>query len=162
MSALWASFAVALLAAAPVERRPEPRNALERLARQTADALAERAPEPPLALYVRADAAELERGFTSLLASELAARKLAPVALRVPTPEAAEPAAREQGARSLARLTLALEHGLLQARGDLTGTWVNFWAGQVPTRPAQPAAALAQSTEADAHALALAARPPPV
>ena len=55
--------------------------------------------------------AELRRAFGTLLASRLAAAELGPVVLEAPSPEAAEGLAREQGARSLVRLTLAVEDG---------------------------------------------------
>jgi hypothetical protein len=42
----------------------------------------------------------------------------------------------------------------------MLGTWVNFWAGQTPSRPPAPAAAVVRAVEADAGALALAAVQP--
>jgi len=79
----------------------------------------------------------------------------------VDAPDAAiaEARARDQGARALARVNAGLERGALVARGDLLGTWVNFWSGRSPTRPPQPAAVLEATAEADAHALALLAAP---
>ena len=161
MSGLWALSTLALLLAAPAKGRPEPKDALERLSRQVAAEVSERGAEPPVALYVRAEAPELERAFSSVLAAELSARGLAAMPLKATSAEAVEPAARQAGARTLLRVSLSLEHGLLQARGDVLGTWVNFWSGQTPSRPATPAGAIAQSAEADARALALAAQPLP-
>lgn len=89
--------------------------------------------------------------------SELAARRLGPIAVEAHDEAAAEVAARSAGARSLLRLTVQIENGLLSARGDLLGVWVNFWSGRAATRPSRPAAALEGSADADAHALALAA-----
>lgn len=115
-------------------------------------------PEAPVGLYLRGESAELGRAVQTLLAAELSARGLAPVAVDAPTAEAAEAAARAAGARSLVRLTLGLDHGLLTARGDLLGTRVNFWSGAVASRPAAPAAALVAAVDADAQALSLASK----
>jgi hypothetical protein len=135
--------------------------ALERLAQAVAAEVGGHRPEPPVALHFSGGAPELRRAFGTLLASKLGAAGLAPVVLEAPSPEAAEARAREQGARGLVRLTLSVEAGELRARGDLLGTWVNFWSGRTPTRPPEPAAALARAVEADAALLALAAVEPP-
>ncbi|RKH58659.1 FG-GAP repeat domain-containing protein [Corallococcus llansteffanensis] len=130
--------------------------ATARLAQAVADAIRAAPAEAPVAVSLSGGSAELRRAFGTLLASRLAAQQLGPVVLEVP-PERAEATAREQGARSLARLTLDLEGGELVARGDVLGTWVNFWSGRTPTRPPKPAAAVAEGVEADASVLALAA-----
>jgi hypothetical protein len=117
-------------------------------------------PEPPVALHLSSASPELKRAVGTLLAANLAATELGPVVLEAPSPEAAETVAREQGARSLVRLTLSVSGGELRASGDLLGTWVNFWSGRTPSRPPTPAAALVRAVEADAGALALAAVSP--
>jgi hypothetical protein len=117
-------------------------------------------PEPPLALYLGGASPELQRAVGTLLASRLATAEMAPVVFEAPSPEAAENLARERGARSLVRLTVSVQGGELSARGDLLGTWVNFWSGKTPTRPPEPAAAIVREVEADAGALALAAISP--
>src|SRR5262249_23509303 len=134
-----------------------PRRAYTRGARAVPATLPPLLRDPPLAVYMGGESAELARDFAALLISELALRHMGPIALSAPSAEAAELGARERGARSLARLSISLGGGLLQARGDLISTWVNFWSGQAATRSAQPAAAIFASTEADAPALALAA-----
>ncbi|MFZ5471353.1 MAG: FG-GAP repeat domain-containing protein [Myxococcota bacterium] len=148
---------VALLASSRPSPPPSPKGrgstALDELAKEVANQVAASA-QPPVAVYVHSPAPKLARGFTTLLVAELSAQKLAGMA--IDGGEAPEAAARRVGARSLVRLDLSLEEGTLAARGDLLGTWVNFWSGAAPTRPAQPAAALAASTQADAHALVLA------
>ncbi len=149
------AVAVVLLGAAPPEEA-----ALPRLAQQIAELTLAQAPEPPVAVWVRADAPEAARALTTLVSSELAKRKLAPLPIDAPSPQEAETAAREAGARALIRLGVTLDSGRVRARGDLVGTWVNFWSGATPTRPPAPAAALAASTEADPHALALLATAP--
>ncbi|PTL78887.1 hypothetical protein DAT35_37225 [Vitiosangium sp. GDMCC 1.1324] len=136
-------------------------SALERLAQAVASDVREVKPEPPVALFLSGGAPELRRAFGTLLASRLASAGLAPVVLEAPSPEAAEARAREQGARTLARITLGVEAGELRAHGDVFGTWVNFWSGRAATRAPSPAAAIARSVEADAAALALAAVEPP-
>ncbi len=148
--ALWSTWA---WAASPQE------TALTRLAAATANELSRQKVEPPVALHVRAASPELARAFTTLLAAQLSRAKLSPQALDAPSADAAEGLARDAGARSLVRLTLALEQGALTARGDLLGTWVNFWSGAARTRPPAPAAALLSSVEADAQALALLSAP---
>jgi hypothetical protein len=134
--------------------------ALERLAEVVATDVRALKPEPPVALSFTGGAPELRRAFGTLLASRLASAGLAPVVLEAPSPEAAEALAREQGARALVRLSLGVEAGELRAKGDVLGTWVNFWSGRTATRPASPAAALVQAVTADAPALALAAVEP--
>jgi hypothetical protein len=166
--ALAAALLLAALpapAANPTPPRPPPvapaEPALERLAQAVATDVRAAKPEAPVALSFTGGAPELRRAFGTLLASRLASAGLAPVVLEAPSPEAAEALAREQGARALVRLTLAVEAGELRANGDVLGTWVNFWSGRTATRPPSPAAALAQAVTADATALALAAVEPP-
>lgn len=134
--------------------------AIDRLAAQVADEISAQHPEAPLGLFVRGESNELSRAFASVLAAELGRRQLPVVVIDAPNAQAAEAEARAAGSRSLARLTLVLDSGLLHARGDLLGTWVNFWSGATPTRAPSAAAGLEASAEADAHALALAAVSP--
>jgi hypothetical protein len=117
-------------------------------------------PEPPVALHLSGSSPELRRAVGTLLAARLAAADLGPVVLEAPSAEAAETLAREQGARSLVRLTVSVSGGELRASGDMLGTWVNFWAGRTPSRPPTPAAAVVRAVEADAGALTLAAVQP--
>ncbi|MBX5483747.1 MAG: VCBS repeat-containing protein [Myxococcaceae bacterium] len=147
----WATLAQA---ASTARRDPL---ALERLAQKVAHDLIAAHAEPPVALHVRGESAELSRAFTSVLAAELARLRLPAVAMNADSAAAAESEARSAGARSLVRLSLSIENGRLQARGDLLGTWINFWSGATRTRPAAPAAGLEASVDADAHVLALAA-----
>ncbi len=140
---------------------PSPPPAVERLAQALLEDVRALKLEPPVALHVSGGAPELRRAFGTLLAARLGSAGLSSVVLDVPSPEAAEARAREVGARSLVRLTVAVEAGELRARGDVLGTWVNFWSGRTPTRPPSPAAALTRAVEADAAALALAAVEPP-
>ena len=149
-----------VLAALLLAATPDP-TALERLAREVAADVRAQKPEPPVALFLSGGAPELRRAFGTLLAAHLATDALAPSVLEAPSAEAAEALARQQGARALVRLTVGVDAGRLSARGDVLGTWVNFWSGRTPSRPATPAAALARSVEADAPALALAAVEPP-
>lgn len=166
--ALAAALLLAALPAPAAQPPPPPAPqaapatpALERLAQAVATDVRAMKPEPPVALHLSGGAPELRRAFGTLLASRLASAGLAPVVLEAPSPEAAEALAREQGSRSLVRLTLGVENGALRAHGDAFGTWVNFWSGRTATRAPSPAAAIAQSVEADAAALALAAVEPP-
>ncbi|ATB41559.1 FG-GAP repeat protein [Cystobacter fuscus] len=158
------ALAAALLLAAALAAAAEPapaRAALERLALTVAKDVGEARPEAPVALFLSGAAPELRRAWGTLLAARLAERGLAPFVLDAPSAEAAEPLARERGARALVRLSLNLEAGKLHARGDVVGTWVNFWSGRTPSRPPAPAAALVHAVEADAAVLALAAVAPP-
>ena len=140
-----------LLTAAPAD--PEP--ALVRLARAVAEQSSRATPEAPVAIHVEAPTPALSRAFASLLAAELAARKLSPVVLEAPSPAVAERLARERDLRSLVRVSLAAENTRLVARGDVLPTWVNFWAGSTPTRSG-PAAAVAATVDADLQAMTLA------
>jgi hypothetical protein len=156
LALLLSSLSVAT--AAPAPSTPP---AVERLAQALLEDVRALKLEPPVALHVSGSAPELRRAFGTLLAARLGGAGLSCVVLEAPSPEAAEAQAREVGARSLVRLTLAVEAGALRARGDVLGTWVNFWSGRTPTRPPSPAAALTRAVEADASALALAAVEPP-
>lgn len=162
--ALAALLLAALLPAAPGASAAEPAarpGALERLAQAVAEEVRAQGPQLPLALHLSSASPELRRAFATLLAARLADARLAPVVLTAPSPEQAEAVARQQGAATLVRLTLTLDSGELRARGDMLGTWSNFWSGRTPSRPSAPAAALARTTEADPQALALAAMEPP-
>ncbi len=156
-----------LLSSHSATAAPEPSTppAVEQLAQGLFEDVRALKLEPPVALHLSGGAPELRRAFGTLLAARLGAAGLAAVVVDAPSPEAAEPRAREVGARGLVRLTLAVEAGELRARGDVLGTWVNFWSGRTPTRPPSPAAALTRAVAADASALALAAvqpgTPPP-
>lgn len=156
-------LALAASAASPPPTPDAPSNALsiDRLAQALSEDVRALKPEPPVALHLSGASPELRRAFGTVLASQLASAGLGPLVLDAASPEAAERLAREQGARSLLRLTLAVEAGELRARGDVLGTWVNFWSGRTPTRAPQPAAALTREVEADAGALSLAAVAPP-
>lgn len=130
--------------------------ALERLAAAVAQQIAGAYPEPPIALAVRSDSVDLARGFGTLLASGLARRSLGSRVMAATHLEAEEDLARAQEARSLVRISVRVDGGMLSARGDLIGTWVNFWSGRSAVRPLQPAAVLESSVQADAQALAMA------
>ncbi|MFY2561310.1 VCBS repeat-containing protein [Corallococcus terminator] len=130
--------------------------AVQRLARELASSVRTLPAEAPVALYFSGGSAELRRAVGSVLAARLSAEGLAPTVVDAPSAEAAEGVARAQGARTLVRLTLEVEAGALRARGDALGTWVNFWSGRTPTRPARPSGALVESVDADAEVLALA------
>lgn len=146
--------------AAPVSS-PAPDNnvpAVQRLSQAVATSVRALPAEAPVALYLSGGSAELRRAVGSVLAARLAAVGLAPTVVDAPSAEAAEGVARAQGARTLVRLTLDVEAGALRARGDALGTWVNFWSGRSPTRPAKPSGALVESVDADAEVLALASQ----
>ena len=159
LGALAAALALTA-ASAPSRSPPAGSGAIARLGGLLARAAADRSAEAPVGFYVRGESAELARAVGSVLAGELARRGLAPIPIDAAGPVEAERSARQGGARSLARLTVSLENGQVVAKGDLLGTWINFWSGAAPTRPPTPAAALEVATEADAEALALAAQVP--
>ncbi|SET64173.1 FG-GAP repeat domain-containing protein [Stigmatella erecta] len=154
---LLSTVVVASAGAAPAEGPPS----VERLAQFVAEDVRAQSPEAPVALHLSGASPEMRRAMGTLLASRLAALELGPMVLEAPSPEEAEALARDQGARALVRLTLSLQEGALHARGDVLGTWANFWSGRTPTRPASPAAALTRSVEADAGTLALLSVVPP-
>ncbi|WP_426753720.1 VCBS repeat-containing protein [Myxococcus sp. Y35] len=157
MSRHWVLAPVlAALTAQAAPSSAESTSAIDRLARQVAAAVRAQRVEAPVAVNVTGGSAELRRAVGTMLASQLAAAELAPVVLDAPTAEAAEALARAQGSRALVRLSLDVEGGELRARGDLLGTWVNFWSGRAPTRPPKPAATLVEAVPADAAVLALA------
>ncbi len=151
-----ALFAVRSPSAEEMERS----SALARLAQRIAGQVSQASPEPPLAVYLAGESTDLGRGFATLLLSELALRKLGPTAVSAPSPEAAEAIARQVGARSLLRLSVGLNRGDLQAKGDLISTWVNFWSGRTNPRSNRGAAVVFAAVEADAQALALASELP--
>ncbi|WP_426730151.1 VCBS repeat-containing protein [Myxococcus faecalis] len=148
--------ALSFVAAGAASSSSEGASAVQRLAGELATAVRKLPAEAPVGLYLSGSSAELRRAVGSVLTSRLASANLAPVLVDAPSAEAAESVARAQGARTLVRLTLDVEAGALRARGDALGTWVNFWSGRVPTRPAKPSGALVESVDADAEVLALA------
>ena len=141
---------------------PEASSALARLTQRIAGQVSAASPEPPLAVHLAGESTELGRAFATLLLSELALRKLGPTAVSAPSPEAAEAIALKGGARSLLRLSVGLNRGDLQAKGDLVSLWVNFWSGRSSGRSGRGAAVIFAAVEADAQALALAPELPPV
>jgi hypothetical protein len=158
VSPALATLLLSTLAAAPATApAPAAPPSVVRLAHLVTEELRALKPEPPVALHLSGSSPELRRAVGTLLAANLAAAELGPVVLEAPSPEAAETVAREQGARSLVRLTLSVSEGELRASGDVLGTWINFWSGRTPSRPPTPAAAVVRAVEADAGALALAA-----
>jgi hypothetical protein len=161
LAALLLSTLAAAPAPAPAPAPAAPPSVV-RLAQLVTEEVRALKPEPPVALHLSGSSPELRRAVSTLLAANLAAAELGPVVLEAPSPEAAETIARDQGARSLVRLTLSVTEGELRAGGDVLGTWVNFWSGRTPSRPPTPAAAVARAVEADAGALALAAVPAPM
>jgi hypothetical protein len=161
VSPALATLLLSTLAAAPATApAPAAPPSVVRLAHLVTEEVRALKPEPPIALHLSGASPELRRAVGTLLAANLAAAELGPVVLEAPSPEAAEPLAREHGARSLVRLTLSVGGGELRASGDVLGTWVNFWSGRTPSRPPAPAAAVVRAVEADAGALALAAVSP--
>lgn len=155
-SVLAAGLLVLVSAATPEDAA---RSATERLAQRLAVEIASRPVEAPVAVHATSSSPELARAVVTLTAAELTRRGLGGMAVDAADPAAAEQSARKSGARALARVTLTLDHGVLIARGDLLGTWVSFWAGRTPSRPAQPAALLEAAADADAQVLALIAAP---
>lgn len=146
---LWLGWGAALGG----ERAPT--TAVARTARALAVQVAGSGAESPLAVSVSAPTPELARGFFAALAPELSAVGLSALPLEA-APSEAERAAVAAGGRTLMRVALSVERGLFSARGDLFRVRPNFWSGALRTRSG-PGAALASSTEVDAHALALAA-----
>ncbi len=146
-------LAVLLLAAAPG-------TSLERLAADVTHTVSAAGFEGPVGVYVEGGPAPINRAAGSLVMASLAALQLAPVPVIASDATDAEQRAREQGLRSLLRLTVSLEAPKLVIRGDALSTWVNFWSGSVPTRTG-PAAAIASSVDADLEALTLAGAPAP-
>ncbi|MGQ0506217.1 MAG: VCBS repeat-containing protein, partial [Myxococcaceae bacterium] len=152
-----ASFVLFSAQAALAAATPE--SALERLSNKVAQEVRRSRPPSPIAIQARGASPELSRAFVTLLSAALTRGQHSVLPLDAPSFEAAENAAREEGARSLLRLTLSVDQGQLRARGDLLGTHVNFWSGKSATRPAVPAAAIALSTEVDALVTALGSVP---
>ena len=151
---------VLTLALAAAKAAPPKEPTLERLAAEVSAAVSAKSFEPPMGVYVEGSPAPLQRAFASLLAARLAAAHLSPVVVDAKDASEAEKLARERGARSLVRLSLALGDARLSVRGDALSTWVNFWAGATPTR-AGPALAIASAADADAQVLAFVDRPTP-
>ncbi len=137
---------------------PAPGSALERLALDVSRSVGQAGFEGPIGVYVEGSPAPASRAFASLVMASLSSQKLAPVPVTARDATEAERIAREQGLRSLVRLTVSLEPPKLVVRGDALGTWVNFWSGSTPTRTG-PAAAVVSSVDADLEALTLAGAP---
>lgn len=134
-------------------------SSLERLAADVTRSVTAAGFEGPIGVYIEGSPAPASRVLGSLVMASMSARQLAPVPVTARDATEAERFAREQGLRSLVRLTLALEPPKLVVRGDALSTWVNFWSGATPTR-AGPAAAVVSSVDADLEALTLAGATP--
>lgn len=111
--------------------------------------------EGPIGVYVEGSPAPASRAIASLVIAALAQKKLGPTPVEAKDATEAERLAREQGLRTLLRLTVSFEAPRLTVRGDALSTWVNFWSGQTPTRTG-PAAVIAAAVDADLEALTLA------
>ena len=144
-------FLALLMAVAPP---PAPASSLERLALEVSRSVSEAGFEGPIGVYVEGSPAPASRAVGSMVMASLAARRLAPVPVTARDATEAERFAREQGLRSLVRLTVSLEPPKLVVRGDALNTWVNFWSGSAPTRTG-PAAAVVSMVDADLEALTL-------
>lgn len=114
--------------------------------------------EAPVGVYVEGNVAPLSRALATVVMAKLAQAKQAPVPVLAKDAGEAEQVARQLGAGSLLRLTVALEAPKLVVRGDALSTWVNFWSGRTPTRTG-PGAAFAVSVDADLEALTFAGAP---
>lgn len=147
-------LAALLLAVAPAAAG----SSLERLALDVSRSVVESGFEGPIGVYVEGSPAPASRVLATLVMGSLSKRRLAPVPVTARDATEAERMAREQGLRSLVRLTLALEPPKLVVRGDALSTWVNFWSGSAPTRTG-PAAAVVSAVDADLEALTLAGAP---
>ncbi len=150
---------VALVLAAPNSGVPDG-GSLQALATDVAAKVVTHVPEGSVALHVEGTPAELRRGFATLLHSALAEQGHPAFPLAATGSAEAEVEARERGARTLVRLTVGVVDGEVRARGDVLGTWVNFWSGRMPTRAASPAAVVAHAVPADAAVLLLASATP--
>ncbi len=147
------TFLAALILAAS---SPAPSgSSLERLALDVSKEISEAGFEGPIGVYVEGSPAPASRALGSLVMASLSSKKLAPVPVTARDATEAERLAREQGLRSLVRLTISLEPPRLVVRGDALSTWVNFWSGSTPTRTG-PAAAVVSMVDADLEALTLA------
>lgn len=148
-------LAALLLCAAPPQG-----SSLERLAQDVSRSVAEAGFEGPIGVYVEGSPAPASRAVGSLVMAALSKLRLAPVPVTARDATEAERLAREQGLRSLVRLTVSLEAPKLVVRGDALSTWVNFWSGATPTRTG-PAAAVVSMVDANLEALTLAGAPAP-
>jgi hypothetical protein len=101
--------------------------------------------EAPMAFAVTGSPESLRAAFEAHLGSALANAKKAPVRVEAGI---TEEQARATGTRSLLRVTVSLEGNAIHVRGDGFSTWVNLWAGAVPTR-APGAAVIALEVPAD-------------
>ena len=127
--------------------------ALEKLAEEIRLQLSRTQPEAPVAVLVEGSPPLLARSLATLTAAKLAASKWAPMVLEAGGDS--EGRAAERGARTLLRVTVALENQKLVARGDAFSVWANFWSGHSPSR-APKAAMIVATLEADAEALTIA------
>lgn len=136
--------------------------AVDVVAAELARRVTANASEPPIALHLEGSAPELTRGLGTLLAARLGRAGRPAMVVRAADAAGAESAARQEGARTLLRARVELEHGLLRVRGDGFSIRPNFWSGRSKVRRAGEAFTVEASSVADAHALALAAAVPPV
>ena len=145
------SWLVVLLAAVgPASAAP---SSVDRLAEEIRSALLRVQPEAPVALVLEGAPPALTRALATVTAAKLAAVKLAPMVVEVGAD--AEARAVSQGARTMLRVSVAVEGQKLIARGDTYSVWVNFWSGRAASRSAKAGLVVA-AVEADTEALTLA------
>lgn len=126
---------------------------LKELAVRSAETVKPHLRRQTVALYVESDFQRVSETYTTLLIGSLGV----PVTiLEVETSSEAEKRARERGVDVLVRMKLSIRDGQLHAEGDVLSTWINFWAGQMPTRAPSPAAWVSIHMPLDTETLSLA------
>ncbi len=122
---------------------------LDRAAALVATQVAERKFAPPIALYVEAAPAPLQRALASVIAAKLSDQGLTSLVVDAKDATLAESAAHDRGAVSVLRLTATMEGGRLALRGDVITT-----RGDAGVRTG-PVAIVAHVLEADADVVTL-------
>ena len=158
MNPAWALLGGLVLHASAAQAGAEaaPEATLPSLARQVS-ARAALQWDAPVAVSVEADSPALALAFQTLLMARLADARAAPMALDE-TGGAAETRARALSARTLLRVSLAVQENQLLARTELTSTWVNFFSGRTPTRAPTPAEVFTVAAPEDAQVQTLRVR----
>jgi hypothetical protein len=138
-----------LLAAAPTAATP----VLERVSEDVLQRLTTAGLEGPVGLSVEAKDAAFSRAVATVVCGRLTRAKLSCEVLEA-TPAGAIAQAKARELSTVVRLSLSTDATTVFVKGDALETWVNFWAGEQPTRGPR-AVAIGLSYELDGEVAAL-------
>lgn len=131
----------------------QPASVLERLSEDVLQRVTRAGLEGPVGLTVEAKDATFSRAVATVLCGRLTRAKLSCEVLEA-APANVIALAKQRELSTIVRLSLSTDATTVFAKGDALETWVNFWAGEQPTRGPR-ATAIGLSYELDGEIAAL-------